>query len=154
MTLDQVKAWAGFNWGANDDPRVSDPAMEIKSLDFTATGSSGERAKMKQQHRIRSELLYAILNNVIEENDLDLISNESDDYTFEDPLTGDQKCDGVILLFKILQDVKPSTVINVQDLENKLGKATLQKYDNDIQKLMREMETILRQKVTHSALKK
>ncbi len=71
-----------------------------------------------------------------------MIANESDDYTFEDPLTGDQKRDGVILLFKILQDVKPSTVIDVQDLKNKLSKATLQKYNNDVPKLTREMETI------------
>ncbi len=71
-----------------------------------------------------------------------MLSNDSDDYTFEDALTGDTICDGVIFLFKILQDVKPSTVIDVQDLENKLAEATLQKYDNDVQKLTREMETI------------
>ncbi len=100
--LDQVKAWAGFNWSANDNPRVSDPSMEIKPLDFNATGPSGKCAKMKQQYCIHLELLYAILNNIIEENDLDLILNESEDYTFEDPLNGDQKCNGVILLFKIL----------------------------------------------------
>ncbi len=37
--------------------------------------------------------------------------------------------------------MKPSTVINVQDLETKLSKATLPKYDNNIPKLMMEMET-------------
>ncbi len=142
LTLKQVQSWAAYNWAGNDDPRVDDPTLEIKELDLLAADASGKRAASKQQYRIRSELLYAILNNTIEENDLDLIANESDDYTFEDPLTGDQKRDGVILLFKILQDVKPSTVIDVQDLENKLSEATLQKYDNDVPKLMREMETI------------
>ncbi len=142
LTLKQVQSWAACNWGANDDPRIDNPTLEIKELDLTAADASGKRASLKQQYRIRSELLYAILNNCIEENDLDLIANESDDYTFEDPLTGDQKRNGVILLYKFLQDVKPSTVIDVQDLESKLSKATLQKYDNDVPKLTREMETI------------
>ncbi len=106
--------------------------MEIKPLDFTATGPSGKRANMKQQYRTHAKLLYAIHNNGIKEKNLDFILNESDDYTFEDPLTNDQKCNGVILLFKILQDVKLSTVINVQDLENKLRDAMFQKYNNDV----------------------
>lgn len=143
LTLQQVQAWAAYNWGANDDPRVEPPTdMEIKALDFTAADASLERANMKQQYRIRSELLFVILQNAITEEDYDLLSNDSDDYTFEDPRTGDTKSDGVIFLWKILNEVKPSTVIDVQDLETKLEEATLQKFENDVTKLTREMEKI------------
>ncbi len=67
--------------------------------------------------------------------------NEWNNYTFKDSLTGNHNCGG-ILLFKILHGIKPSTVIDVQDLENKLSNVTLQKYDNDVPKLTREMEMI------------
>ncbi len=81
-----------------DDLWIDNPTLEIKELDLTAADASGKHASLKQQCRIWSELLYAILNNCIKENDLDLIANESDNYTFEDPLTGDQKHNRVILL--------------------------------------------------------
>ncbi len=116
--------------------------MEVKDLVFVVADASLERAEMKQQYQIRSKLLDSIRKNTITKEDLDLLSNDLEDYTFKDALTGNTICDRVIFLFKILQDVKPSTVINVQDLENKLAEATLQKYDNNVQELTREMETI------------
>ncbi len=51
LTLQQVQAWAAYNWGVNDDPRVEPPtAMEVKPLNFTVADASLERAEMKQQY--------------------------------------------------------------------------------------------------------
>ena len=50
---------------------------------------------------------------------------ESDHFLFTDNSTGDEFGDKVILLKIILNNIKPSIVINVQDLEEKLASATL-----------------------------
>ncbi len=81
-------------------------------------------------------------NNIINENDFDLIANVSNDYTFEDYNTANQKGFGVILCFKIFYDAKSSTVVDAKDFEKKLNMATIQKYDNDVQKLTRDIKTI------------
>ena len=53
LKIEDVQAWAAYNWGSNDDPRaVPTGALECKPLDFTATGASLERAERKQQYRI------------------------------------------------------------------------------------------------------
>ncbi len=59
VMLQQVQAWAAYNWSANGNPRVEPPtAMEVKALDFVVADASLERAKIKQQYQIRSKLLY------------------------------------------------------------------------------------------------
>ena len=66
LTLQQVQAWAAYNWGGNDDPRVEPPsAMNVKALNFAVADASLELAEMKQQYQIRSKLLYSILQNTL-----------------------------------------------------------------------------------------
>ena len=64
---------------------------------------------------------------------------ESDCFLFTDNSTRDEIGDRVILLKTILDYIKPSTVIGVQDLEEKLASATLQKYENDVLSFTRDM---------------
>ena len=52
---------------------------------------------------------------------------ESYRFLFTKNSTRDEIGDGVILLKIILDDIKPSTVTDVQDLEEKLASATLRK---------------------------
>ena len=52
---------------------------------------------------------------------------ESDRFQFTDTSTGDEIGDDIILLIIILENIKPSTVIGVQDFEDKLASATLGK---------------------------
>ena len=70
---------------------------------------------------------------------------ESDCFLFMDNLTGERIGDGVILLKIILDGIKPGTVINVQDLEEKLASATLQKYENNLLSCTREMEKLYKE---------
>ena len=65
---------------------------------------------------------------------------KSDRFLFTDNLKGDEIGDGVILLKIILGDIKPSTVIGVQDLEEKLASETLQKYENNVLSCTMDME--------------
>lgn len=145
LTLEEVQAFACYNWGENDTVRAKTASFQVKTLDFETQGSELERAKMKQQYRIRSEMLFKIIQNNIPETDFELLQVESDAFTFTDNVTGDEIGDGVILLKLILDDVKPSTVIDVQDLEEKLASATLLKHGNNVQTCNREMEKIYKE---------
>mgnify|MGYP000887618028 CR=1 FL=1 len=145
LTLEEVQAFACYNWGENDTIRAKTASFQVKTLDFDTQGSELERAKMKQQYRIRSEMLFKIIQNNIPETDFELLQVESDAFTFTDNVTGDEIGDGVILLKLILDDVKPSTVIDVQDLEEKLASATLLKHGNNVQTCNREMEKIYKE---------
>ena len=62
-------------------------------------------------------MFFKIIKKKIPETDFELFQVESDAFMFTDNVTGDEIGDGVTLLKLILYDVKPSTVIDVQDLE-------------------------------------
>ena len=66
-------------------------------------------------------MLFKIIQNNIPETDFELLNVESDAFTFTDDVTGDEIGDGVILLKIILDDVKRSTVIDVQGLGEKVA---------------------------------
>ena len=57
---------------------------------------------------------------------------ESDLFLFTGNSAGDEIGDSFILFKIFLGNIKPSTVINVQDLEEKLASATLQKSENNV----------------------
>ena len=65
---------------------------------------------------------------------------ESDRFLFTDNLNGDEIGYGFILLKIVLGDIKPSTVIGVPDLEEKLASATLQEYENNVLSCTMDME--------------
>ena len=68
---------------------------------------------------------------------MQLLMVKKDKFSFKDTETGDEKYDGVILLKMILDDVKPSVIIDVQDLKDLLASTTLQKHGNNVQTLTR-----------------
>ena len=70
---------------------------------------------------------------------------ESDRFLFTDNYTGDKIIEGAFLLKIVLEVIKPITVINVQDLEEKLASATLQKYENNVLSCTREMEKLFKE---------
>ena len=63
LTLEDTQALACYNWGENDTACSKTASFEVKTLDFGAQGSELERAKMKQQYRIRYEILFKISQN-------------------------------------------------------------------------------------------
>ena len=64
---------------------------------------------------------------------------ESEDFTFEDS-DGNEKFDGLFFLWIVLNDVKPSTVVDVQDLEKELEACSLLNQQNNVQVLTKTME--------------
>ena len=65
-----------------------------------------------------------------------------DPFLFTDNSTGDEIGDKVIILKIKIDDIKRSTVIDVQDMEEKLPSATLWKYENNVFSFTREMEKL------------
>ena len=84
-------------------------------------------------------MIFQIIKNSVPEKYFKLYMVEPDRFLFIDNSTGDEIGDGVILLKIILGDIKPSTVIDLQDLEEKLSSATLQKYESNVLSCMRDM---------------
>ena len=87
-------------------------------------------------------MIFQIIENNVPEKYFELYVAESDRFLFTDNSTGDEIRDGVILLKIILDNIKPITVIDEQDLEEKLASATLRKYENNVLYFLREIERL------------
>ena len=107
--------------------------LEIQSLDFTMTSAELTQAKTKKQHQIWLEMLFKINQNNTPEKDFELLIVESDCFTITDTVTKNELGGGIILLKIILDDVKPSTVIDVQVMKEKLASAAFQKHEYNVQ---------------------
>ena len=68
-----------------------------------------------------------MIKNNVPEKYFELYMVESDRFLFTYNSTGDEIGDCVVILKIILDDIKPSSVIDVQDFEEKLASATLRK---------------------------
>ena len=99
-------------------------------------------AKEKQQYRISTEIISQIIKNTARKKDFELYMVDSDCFVFADKSTRDEIGDGFILFKIILDDIKPSNVIDMQDFEEKLTSATLQKYGNNILSCKMDMEKL------------
>ena len=112
---------------------------------FTTVDPELQRAKVKQQYRICAEMILQIIINIFPETAFELYIVESDRFLFTDNSTREIIGDGVILFKIILNNIKPSTVINVQDLEEKLASANLRGYENNVLSCTREMEKLYKE---------
>ena len=90
-------------------------------------------------------MIFQIIKNNVPEKYFELYMVESDLSLFMDNSTGDKIGDGFILLKIILDDIKPSTVIDVQDLEEKLASVNLQKYENNLLSCTRDIEKLYKE---------
>ena len=90
-------------------------------------------------------MIFQIIKNNVQNKYIELYMVESDRFLFTDNSTGDEIGDGVILLKIILDDIKPSTAIDVQDLEEKLASATLQNNENNVLSCTRDMEKLYKE---------
>ncbi len=133
MTLSTLCFLHHIHWGANDTHHIHTADFEVQALNFIATDSALNHAWFKQQYHIQSEMMFNMIKNIIREEDVELLMVEFDFFTFTDNSPRDEIGDGVLLLNMILDDIKPSKVIYVQDLKDKLAKALLQKYNNYVQ---------------------
>ena len=90
-------------------------------------------------------MIFKTIKNNVPEKDFEMYKVESYRFLFTDNSTGDEIGDGVIFLKIILDNIKPITVISVQDLEEKLALATLPKYDNNVLYCTRDMEKLYKE---------
>ena len=146
ITLEQVTAWAVYNWGRNTQTRIVTSPLVIGEVDFDdlianiPEEKEYERLKAKLQYRIRSEMMAGIVQGIIDEDSWDLyVASEDSSFIFETE-EGDTKVDGFVLLKKILMDIRPEIVVDVQDKEKFLETVTLASCGNNVQQLTRTME--------------
>ena len=118
LSLDQVTALACYYWGDNDAKCVKLGPLVTAPLYLTALDPELQFAKEKQEYCIRAEMIFQIIKNNIPEKYFELYIVESHHFLFTDNSTGDETGDGVILLKIVLNDIKLSTVIDVNYLED------------------------------------
>ena len=111
-------------------------------LDFIAVDQQLQREKEKQQYHIGNKVIFQIIKNNVPKKYFELYMVESYRFLFTDNSKGDEIGDRVILLKTILDNIKPSNVINVQYLKEKLASATLQKYENNVLSCTRDKEKL------------
>ena len=90
-------------------------------------------------------MIFQIIKNNVPEKYFELYMVESDIFLFKDNLTGDKIGDGFILLKIILNNIKPSTGIDVQGLEDKLTSAILPKYKINVLSCTGGMEKLYKE---------
>ena len=90
-------------------------------------------------------MIFQIINNNVPKKDFKMYMVESDHFLFTDNSTRDNIGDGIILLKIFPDNIKLSTIINVQYLEVKLASATLWKYENNVLSCTREMEKLYKE---------
>ncbi len=74
-----------------------------------------------------------LIKSTISENYFELLMIESNFFTFTYDESGNKFYEINIIFKIILDDIRPSTAIGANDMEEKLSLATLQKYENNIQ---------------------
>ena len=72
LSVDQITQLACYYWGGNDmQPVKLDPLVTV-TLDFTTMDPELQRAKEKQQYRIRAEMIFQMIKNNVPEKDFEL----------------------------------------------------------------------------------
>ena len=139
ITLEQVTAYAFYNWGDNEQTRVVISSLVIGEVDFKNLTENipeeNEQAHLqsKLQYRIRSEMMGGLIQGIIHEDSWDLYTTSEDSSFIFETEEGDTKVDGFVLLKKILMDIRPEIVVDVQDKEKLLESLSLEKCGNNVQ---------------------
>jgi division protein CdvB (Snf7/Vps24/ESCRT-III family) len=84
-------------------------------------------------------MLAEMIASILTVKSYELCLVEKADFTFEEP-DGEERIDGLVLLWKIMNNIRPTVVIDLEELEEKLKSATLQNHENDVQVLTLSME--------------
>ena len=84
-------------------------------------------------------MMAGLIKGIIHEDSWDLCTARHSSFIFETE-EGDTKVDGFVLLKKILMNIQPEIVVDMQDREKLLESLTLEKCGNNVQTLTRTME--------------
>ena len=146
ISLEQMTAYAQYNWGGNNSMRSFSMPLKIGPIDLSQIDDgidhSAEVARLqaKQQYRIRAEMMHSMLMALAKPEHYQLLLAEEEKFTFESD-DGELKIDGFLMLKIIFMDIKPEVVIDVRDKEQELESIKLSDCDNNVQSMTRKMET-------------
>lgn len=121
--------------------RASDD-MKMRYLDVTATGNSGLIACFKQELRTVSCLIWHTTKNHFSALAYKALLVRKKDFAYECTESSEVTYNGFILLRMIFDIVKPSVIVDVNDLQRKMEKITLLLAGNNFQALCTALEGI------------
>jgi hypothetical protein len=132
ISLEQIKALACYNWGGANQQRVFTELLtavplpaQMSLLDPTndVDAATFSRLSAKQQYRVCAEMLAEMIASILTVKSYEFCLVEKADFTFEEP-DGEERIDGLVLLWKIMNNIRPTVVIDLEELEEKLKSAT------------------------------
>ena len=149
VTIEQVQAFACYNWGGVEQERARTDDFTIEEIDpgLSPDGIDNEARELrrlisKQQYRYRAEMLTGIIKGIVTVDDFSLfIKSHEDVFTFRDD-DGDKRIDGFVLFKAIMNEIQPEVVVDVREKENKLQSLTLKDTGNNVSILTATMLTL------------
>mmetsp|Transcript_10109 Transcript_10109/g.15019 ORF Transcript_10109/g.15019 Transcript_10109/m.15019 type:complete len:609 (-) Transcript_10109:104-1930(-) len=133
LTRDDTLKFAGFIHGGLQDGLAVPSKRVQKTLDLTTSGNDGLVANMKQQLRIRCDMLMTILQQVTNEASLNSLLAQKDLFTWTKETDGTEFYCGLTVLWLIFELIEPKTVIDARDVEKIIEETTLIKdCDGDV----------------------
>jgi hypothetical protein len=90
--------------------------------------------------RVDSNIIFTFLKNNLQKSDYLMLMRKKEQFQFFNPTTGEIAYDGVTMLKIILDTMRPGTVIGLDNIKATLESVTLQKYGNNVTKLLNFME--------------
>ncbi len=132
--------------GQGLSPR-SDGKLIISRLNLQDTNKSNRLAALeKYRYRVVSQVIWSTIENNFTAQSLDALKVDEEKFTFVCQETQSPHYDGFIALYLLLKKVKPTTVVSVDTLRNKLETMTLKKHSYDVSQLITAAQDI-RQKM-------
>jgi DNA-binding phage protein len=122
-----VLNYAGFIHGDNSTGLTKSPDMVQKVLNFSVSDTNEKLvAKLKQQLRVRSGMLYILLHKCITKSSLDtFIKSNKATLQYTNEADGVPFYDGLTLLWYILEALEPKSVIDASKYEKTIQTTTL-----------------------------
>jgi len=144
ITIEQVMAFT--SWFMGDEAQAlavrAPDDMKMRYLDVTAAGNSSLVARFKQELRTVSCLIWHTIKNHFSASAYKALLVRKKDFAYECTESSEVTYDGFTLLRMIFDIVKPSVIVDVNDLQRKMEKITLLSAGNNFQTLCTTLEGI------------
>jgi hypothetical protein len=145
-TKDVAKWVHWYNGKADCKLEEPDPKAEKiqKMLDTSSTDTHIKLANLiKGQLRMKSVMMHLFLQGLITEDSYHSFEARKAELEYKKEADDTKLIDGLMLLWMILETLKPGTVIDARELETIIDTATLMKNGNDVRQLISTMQAAL-----------
>ena len=142
ISTPDVLKYAGFIHGDNTTGLSRSTDMVQKALNFSVADENELLvAQYKNQLRIRSEMLYIVLNKCITKSSLDtFLKSNKDKLQYTREADGTPFFCGFTLLWYILEALEPKSVIDAAKYEKKIESATLADFQSCVRSYIAEVK--------------